>query len=31
MNNLDEVLRYIRSVIAEDAALFDECMSMLRR
>jgi very-short-patch-repair endonuclease len=31
MNNLDEVLRYIRNVIAEDAALFDECMSMLRR
>ena len=31
MNNLDEVIRYIRRVIADDAAQLDDCMSMLRR
>lgn len=31
MDDLDEVIRYIRSVIAEDAAVLDECKSMLRR
>ena len=31
MNHLDEVIRYIRQVIADDAAEFEHCMSMVQR